>query len=355
MNDPLNRTALATQEPMVELLDATLRDGSYAVDFHFDPSFVAELLAGLDGTGLSMIELGHGVGVEAELDGWPPCSIGLSDWCRLANSNLSVTPWGVFAQPSFTRISTLRRLFSEGMSFVRLGMEAHKVEENLDYVDAALACSDKVYLNLMKTSVTPLGLLAEHLRNVPREIAGVYVVDSYGTMLPQDVREYIEILTADFPMVGFHGHNNLGLANANSLEAVAAGAGLIDGTLYGIGRGSGNATTEGMAGLLARKGKAGLDYRTLARMAQFCSVQMQTVASDRYMQVLGGVIGVHTGLFPTIERLCSEFSLDAVSLMEHALTLSAHDPKESDLVDAAHALVASRSIQVPLHNTMVHA
>jgi 4-hydroxy 2-oxovalerate aldolase len=243
----------------------------------------------------------------------------------------------------------------EGMSFVRIGMEAHKVEESLAYLESALAVCDTVYLNLMKTSVSAKSRLTDLLRNVPREIAGVYVVDSFGSMLPSDVKDYVEVLRGEFDVVGFHGHDNLGLANANSLEAITAGARIIDGTLCGIGRGSGNAMTEVIAGILTRDGKGEYDFRAVARMAEFCRRNMKMHANDRFMQVLGGVIGVHTSLFPVIEKICSEFMVDAVALMERATARSHHDLEEKDLVAAARELTQTKSpLDTNPNNTMVN-
>lgn len=356
MESPLAMPDTGVNTTAVTLLDATLRDGSYAVNFQFEPTFVAQLLEGIDATGLRFIELGHGVGVEAERAGYTPCNISLSEWCRIANERLSHTPWGVFAQPSFSRLSTIEWMCREGMSFVRVGMEAHKVEANIGYLEDVLSFCDTVYLNLMKTSVTPTSRVSDLVRNVPREIAGVYVVDSFGSMLPSEVQTYVEVLNRDFDVVGFHGHDNLGLANANSLAAIGAGARIIDGTLCGIGRGSGNATTEAIAGILTRNGRGAYDFRALARMAEFCRRNMNISANDRYLQVLGGVIGVHTSLFPIIERLCAEFGIDAVALLEHATAKSQHDIQEHHLIAAAQDLAQMPSSLTAIpDSTMVSA
>ena len=90
-------------------------------------------------------------------------------------------------------------------------------------------------------------------------IEGVYIVDSAGGMMPNDVKKYVlaisnKIRTKNF-RVGFHGHNNLGLANANCISAIEAGATLDDSSLMGMGRSSGNAITEMLVPILQREGK----------------------------------------------------------------------------------------------------
>src|SRR3954447_2718864 len=94
----------------VELLDCTLRDGSYAVDFQFDEAFVTHLLSRLDETPVSMIEIGHGIGLEAERSGIKACNIDHHRWCELAAATLTRKPWGMFAQPDFTRLETVAEL-----------------------------------------------------------------------------------------------------------------------------------------------------------------------------------------------------------------------------------------------------
>lgn len=334
--------ALPFQPQKAELLDATLRDGSYAVDFQLDEKFVTELLARLNETPIGKVEVGHGLGFEAERSGIKACNIDLKRWCEVAQAELTATSWGMFAQPGFSRLSTLAELCDEGMSFVRIGMEPERVPHHLDYIERATEICDEVYLNLMKTSGTPAEELPGLLHDVPSAIAGVYVVDSYGSMLPSDVHRYVTVAKESFPVIGFHGHDNLGMANANSIAAFEAGATIVDGTLDGIGRGAGNAETESLAGIISTLGQDRFDYKALARLADYCRTTLDLLPEDRNMQVLGGVIGMHSGFFPLIEQLCAELTIDPASLMETAVELAPRSAGKSDIRAAAQC-VSERS------------
>jgi len=320
----------------MELLDCTLRDGSYAVDFQLDEGFVAQFLSWLDGTPVSKIEIGHGIGLEAERAGIKACNIDHYQWCEIADSELTKKPWGMFAQPEFTQLDTVAKLSKRGMSFIRLGMEPEMIAENLDYIERAIDLCEQVYLNLMKSSAMPVQHLVGMLDRVSPAIAGVYVVDSNGAMLPADVHRYVSEVRKLFPVVGFHGHDNLGMANINSITAFQAGAAIVDGTLNGIGRGSGNAAIESLAGIIKIQEADLFDYEELARLAEYCRVNMDVIGDDRGIQVLGGVIGVHSSFFPLVERLAAQCCTDRARLMEAAVGIAEYSPRRADFHAAAN-------------------
>ena len=327
-----------------EILDATLRDGSYAVGFQLDEKFVIELLGQLNETPIRKIEIGHGLGFEAERSGITPCNIDLRRWCEIASAELTNCSWGMFAQPGFSRLTTLAELCSQGMSFVRIGMEPERVPEHLDYIERATEICGQVYLNLMKTSATPADQMLYLLSGVTPDISGLYIVDSYGSMLPGDVRRYVSLAKEHFPVIGFHGHDNLGMANANSIAALEAGATIVDGTLNGIGRGAGNAETESLAGIFSAVGEDRYDYKKLASLAEFCRNSMNVLPENRNLQVLGGVIGIHSGFFPLIEELCTEYATDPASLMTAAVELAPWSVGKNDIRAAAQQI--ARRIEV---------
>jgi 4-hydroxy 2-oxovalerate aldolase len=321
-----------------ELLDTTLRDGGYAIDFQFDAEFVAELMTGLDRTPVRLVEVGHGFGFEAERRGMPPCTIDLKGWCELASTHLPTTSWGMFAQPEFSSLATLAALCADGMSFVRVGVEPHRVPEVLGYLAESIELCDQVYLNLMKTSDTPAEELATFLKDVPDELAGVYVVDSNGSMLPADIERYVRAVADVTGVVGFHGHDNLGMANANSLAAAHAGASIVDATLDGLGRGAGNASIESLAGILAVEGEDRYGYQDLARLAQLCRSTLHVVPENRRMQVLGGVIGMHSGLFDLVEKTSAQFDLAEAAVMAEAVRIARYEAGRGDVELAARSI-----------------
>ena len=105
-----------------------------------------------------------------------------------------------------------------------------------------------------------VSLIREHELAAALELAAaspiqaVYIVDSFGALYTEQVRDltklYAEALKGTAKEVGFHGHNNLQLGFANTIEAIVAGANRIDATISGIGRGAGNCPLELLLGFL---------------------------------------------------------------------------------------------------------
>ncbi|CAG0911867.1 unnamed protein product, partial [Cyprideis torosa] len=106
----------------------------------------------------------------------------------------------------------------------------------------------------------------------------IYIADSAGHMLPENVAERISILRDAFPEsieIGFHGHNNLGMSVANSLAAVEAGATRIDGSVAGFGAGAGNTPLEVLAAVCEMQGvETGVDLAALINAAETVAVPM---------------------------------------------------------------------------------
>ena len=120
---------------------------------------------------------------------------------------------------------------------------------------------------MLSHSVTPERLAGQARIMADAGCQCVYVVDSAGAMLPDDVTARVRALVAelgDDAQVGIHAHQNLTLGVANSIAAVQAGARQVDGTMCALGAGAGNSPTEVLAAVFAKLGvETGLDLSIL--------------------------------------------------------------------------------------------
>ncbi len=242
------------------ILDTTIRDGSYAVNFQYTDDDLRKIIGDLDGAGIPYIEIGHGVTIGATPAQGQAAQTD-EEYFRVGRSVVRKAKLGAVIVPALAPIDTVD-LAGDYLDFLRMCVIAPEFEKVIPFVKRAQSKGLEVSVQLVKSHLFEPGLLARAAKQASDiGVRIVYVVDTTGTFLPEDVRRYVEAIRDSSDVtVGYHGHNNLGLAVANTLEAFEAGADFLDGTLMGFGRGAGNCQTECLIAALQRRGHlAGVD------------------------------------------------------------------------------------------------
>ena len=242
------------------VFDATLRDSSYAVNFQFSKQDTMEICNELEKSGINYIEVGHGLGLGASSPKLGYAKEKDIDYLIAARNSLKKAKFGAFFIPGIGSKIDIKTAKKEGASFIRIGQDINKIDECRDFCDLAKNLKLTVFVNAMKTYLFTPVQLSEIIKKIDNwnNTDIFYIVDSSGSMLPSEIEEYIRVIKDNTNMkIGFHGHNNLGMANANSYIALKNGASFIDGTIGGVGRSAGNAQTEILCDLAFRfdKGK----------------------------------------------------------------------------------------------------
>lgn len=327
----------------VEILDCTLRDGSYAVDFQFTEGTIQSVLLGLEEAGVGFVELGHGLGLNAAERTPHPTRVSDARCFRIASGTLAGAKWGMFCIPGIAELEHLRRAAAAGMRFVRIGVDISDVTPAEDFLALAKDLGMMAFANLMKTSV----LGTDGVTNAVRQCVDygadvVYLVDSAGGYLPSQVTELFEKVGQSFTVpLGFHGHDNLNLANANALAAAMSGAQFVDTTLDGIGRGAGNTVTEAFAAALYAQGdRTPYDFRALAELSESVIRPLERLHDDRTYQLVGGVTRTHSSFFPLISRCAEIAKVDVFELMAAVAVIDRVHPAEETVLEAASAMAA---------------
>lgn len=337
--------ARAATDP--EILDCTLGDGSYSVDFKFTEATIRAVLSGLQDAGIGLIELGHGIGLNAGRALSQPSLVSDERCFTLAAQTLDRATWGMFCIPGVAEPVHLPHAAQAGMGFVRIGVDITDVRPAAPFVELARESGLKTFVNLMKTNVLPTDGVVEAVRRCAGFGAdGVYLVDSVGGYLPATVGALCEAVAAAVPVpLGFHGHDNLGLANANALAAATAGARFVDGTLDGIGRGPGNTATELMAAIFSRGTVAyRYDHRALARLSQDEMRPLARRHEDRVYQVVGGLTEIHSSFFPLLTRCAEAACVDVFELMAAVAEIDRVHPSEELVKEVAAGLPALAAV-----------
>jgi 4-hydroxy-2-oxovalerate aldolase len=242
----------------VSLLDVTLRDGSYAIQYQFTPSHVARIIESLHGAGIDLIELGHGCGLGARENLGIGAAASDVEYVRAARTAAPGARLGVIAGPFPVTYTKDIDAVLESLDFIRFAANCDKpraVEANLTYARRRKPNLLIFFQMMRSTRLKPEALLKSARQVQEMGADAVYIVDTAGHFIPEEVREIVALFTAELTIgVGFHGHNNLSLAVANTIAAVDAGAHYIDASLKGMGRAAGNAMLEAVISLLKRRG-----------------------------------------------------------------------------------------------------
>ena len=141
----------------------------------------------------------------------------------------------------------------------------------------------------------------------------IVIMDSAGAYFPSDVDEKITALVEGLSIpVGFHGHNNLGFGIANSIQAIAAGATILDGTARGFGAGAGNAQLEVLVAVLSKMGyTTGIDLYKMLDAADIAEKEiMPLVPTITSESIVSGLAGVFSGFSKHVKRIANEYNVD---------------------------------------------
>ena len=138
--------------------------------------------------------------------------------------------------PGIGTSKELRKAAEIGISVIRIAVHCTEAEVTEQYFRLAKELGLEAVGFLMMSHTQPASVLVEQAKLMESYGADcVYVVDSAGALVQSGVRERVLALKEALSIeVGFHAHNNLGLAIGNTMTAIEAGADQIDGTLRGV-------------------------------------------------------------------------------------------------------------------------
>jgi 4-hydroxy 2-oxovalerate aldolase len=301
--------------PDVVISDPTLRDGNHAVAHKLTAAQMAAYARAADAAGIPIVEVGHGNGLGASSLQVGVAAIDDREMLITAREQLRTSKLGVHVIPGFGTIrKDIAGAIDLGVDVFRIAShctEANTTKQHIEYVRAR---GREVYGVLMMSHMASRETLREECLKLESYGAqGVVLMDSAGAYVPEDVTERIRELTEHLSIpVGFHAHNNLGMAIANSVAAVRAGAKILDGTARGFGAGAGNAQLEVLVAVLEKLGyRTGIDlYKVLDASDVAERELMHHAPVIQSMSIVSGLAGVFSGFSKPVDRISREFSVD---------------------------------------------
>lgn len=301
------------------ITDSSLRDGNHAVKHKIDLDSIDRYSKFAEAAGIPILEVGHGNGLGASslLIGQSP----FPDEVMLATAkqNLSNTKLGIHIIPGITTIKKDVERILDVVDVYRVATHCTEATLAKSHIEYLKNKDKKVFGVLMMSALADTDTLVKNAKVMEEYGAdAVIIMDSTGTYLPGEVMERIwelkEYLGID---VGFHAHDNLGLATANSLIAAQAGAKYIDGCIRGFGAGAGNAHLEMIIPVLKKAGfEIDIDFkRVIIEADKVMDYLVPTAPISTPVNVLTGLNRLFSGFEKPIIKASKLFGIEYSSLI----------------------------------------
>jgi 4-hydroxy 2-oxovalerate aldolase len=252
------------------ITDSSLRDGNHSVKHTISLDSIERYCKFADRANIPIVEVGHGNGLAAS-----SLLIGKStntDEAMLttARANLKKSKLGIHMIPGLATINDAKKAIDYGVDVFRVATHCTEATLSKSHIEYLSNIGKTVYGVLMMSALIDSADLAQQAKIMQDYGAdAIIIMDSTGTYLPLDVQQRIQALKDHgIKKIGFHAHNNLGCAIANSLIAVQNGADLIDGCIRGFGAGAGNAQLEMLIPVFEQSGySTGIDFEETIKEA----------------------------------------------------------------------------------------
>jgi 4-hydroxy 2-oxovalerate aldolase len=244
---------------LCKILDCTIRDGGFINNWHFPMKLVKDLYRAVSKSGVDYIEIGYRTSrnlthnVDPEQAG--PWRFTSEEMIEELVQGVSGVPIALMVDYGNIDPEDIPDVSQSWVRLYRVAVHRDKVLQAITLCDMIARKGYQVTIQLMNIAKFP----SEDLEKIicplrDSHISFVYFADSYGTLLPTDMQKIMTILQKTGKPLGFHAHNNLQLAFANTLEAIRLGVEMVDGTVYGMGRGAGNLPLETLIAYLEKTG-----------------------------------------------------------------------------------------------------
>jgi len=329
----------------ITFVDVTLRDGNHTYRHQFTPEIVRKTAAALDAAGVDMIEVGHGDGI-----GGSSLHVGrsaASDRALLeaACGAVQKSKIAVFFAPGLGNFADLEMAAEVGVKVIRMATHSTEADLTQQHIGRAKEMGLYVCGYLISAGMATPEKLAEEAKKMESYGADyINLAESQGHLVPSEVAARVRAVrnAVNIP-IGFHPHNNLGLAVGNILAAIEEGATFVDGSLKGFGGGAGNAQTEVAVAALLRAGhKLDVDlFKIMDAAAVFQSMlgnyPMPVIENE---SILMGYANVYGGYLHPVQEAAKKYGIDPRELVLRLGARKVVAAQEDIVVEEAQRLAA---------------
>lgn len=325
----------------INIIDTTLRDGMHSVSHQFTTEQMATIAAELDKAGVYAVEVSHGDGL-----GGSSIQYGFSrhtdeEYLNAVSKVLTKAKLAVLLLPGIGTQEDLKMAKEAGATIARIATHVTEADISEQHIGLSKELGMESINFLMMAHMAPIDIMLKNAKQMESYGAdAVYVVDSAGYMLPNEVAHRVKAMKDTLGCrVGFHAHNNMGLAMANTLAAVDNGADFIDGSLCAMGAGGGNASTEIIAAVFERYDvSCGLNLYHSIDAAKLISSVRPSNDQDLSSKLMLGYAGVYSSFMLHAERAAKRFNIDSRDILIELGRKKVVGGQEDMIIDVAYEM-----------------
>jgi 4-hydroxy-2-oxovalerate/4-hydroxy-2-oxohexanoate aldolase len=236
----------------------TLRDGMHPKRHLMTLDQMKSIACGLDAAGVPLIEVTHGDGLGGSSVNYGFPAHTDEEYLGAVIPLMKQAKVSALLLPGIGTVDHLKMAHEMGVHTIRVATHCTEADVSEQHITMARKMGmDTVGFLMMAHMNSPEGLVTQAKLMEGYGANCIYVTDSAGHLLPDDVKERLgavrEALKPETEL-GFHGHHNLAMGVANSLAAIECGATRIDAAAAGLGAGAGNTPMEVLVAVLRPHG-----------------------------------------------------------------------------------------------------
>ena len=266
--------------------DMTLRDGMHPKRHLMTLDQMRSIAVGLDRAGVPLIEITHGDGLGGSSVNYGFPAHTDEEYLGAVIPLMQQAKVSALLIPGIGTVDHLKMAHGLGVHTIRVATHCTEADVSEQHITLARKMDmDTVGFLMMAHMASPEMLVTQARLMEGYGANCIYVTDSAGHMLPDDVKARLGAVRAAIKPeteLGFHGHHNLAMGVANSIAAIEAGATRIDAAAAGLGAGAGNTPMEVFVAVCDLMGiETGVDV-----------FKIQDVAEDRVVPIMDHIIRV---------------------------------------------------------------
>ena len=337
----------------ITLHDMTLRDGMHPKRHLMTLEQMKSVAQGLDAAGVPLIEVTHGDGLGgASVNyGFPAHSD--EEYLGSVIPLMKQAKVSALLLPGIGTVDHLKMAHGLGVHTIRVATHCTEADVSEQHITMARKLDmDTVGFLMMAHMNSADGLVKQAKLMEGYGANCIYVTDSAGYLLPEQVKERIAAVRAALKPeteLGFHGHHNLAMGVANSIAAIEAGANRIDAAAAGLGAGAGNTPLEVLVAVLDRMGiDTGVDVWKIQDVAEDLVVPLMDfpIRIDRDALTLG-YAGVYGSFLLFAKRAEKKYGIPARDLLVELGRRGMVGGQEDMIEDTALTMARERGLKLP--------